>query len=94
MPRRRHEFEPGEVGAEAVKLEKFSDAGGSQIQRLSDVGRFTLFEREQYTTIGAIEVRSVKNKRHAETFHPYRSSRQFKAWVQSDSSQTNHRILP
>ena len=41
-------FEPDEVGAEAAKLEKFSDAGGSQIQRLSDAGRFTLFDREQY----------------------------------------------
>src|SRR5262245_60576327 len=48
MPRMCLEFEPGEAGAEAAKLEKFSDAGGSQIQRLTDAGRFTLFEREQY----------------------------------------------
>ncbi len=34
MPRRRPEFEPGEAGAEAAKLKKFSDAGGSHIQWL------------------------------------------------------------
>jgi hypothetical protein len=48
MPRRCPEFEPGEAGVETAKLEKFSDADGSQIQWLSDAGRFTLFEREQY----------------------------------------------
>ena len=48
MPRRRPEFEPGEADAEAAKLKKFSDAGGSQIQWLSDAGRFPLFEWEQY----------------------------------------------
>lgn len=48
MPRRRPEFEPGEADVEAAKLEKFSDADGSQIQWLSDAGRFTLFGREQY----------------------------------------------
>ncbi len=48
MPRRRPEFKPGEADVEAAKLKKFSDADGSQIQRLSDAGRFTLFEREQY----------------------------------------------
>lgn len=36
MPRRRPEFESGEAGPEAAKLKKFSDAGGSQIQCLSD----------------------------------------------------------
>jgi hypothetical protein len=46
MPRRRPEFEPDLVGAEADKLEKFIDAGGSQIQWLPDAGRFTFFERE------------------------------------------------
>jgi hypothetical protein len=45
--KQRPEFEPDEVGAEAAKLEKFSDAGGSQIQWLPDAGRFTLLEREQ-----------------------------------------------
>jgi hypothetical protein len=49
MPRRRPEFESGEAGAEAAKLEKFSDAGGSQNLWLPDAGRFTLFGREQYT---------------------------------------------
>ena len=39
MPRRRPEFEPGFAGAEAAKLKKFSDAGGSQIQWLPDAGR-------------------------------------------------------
>ena len=29
MPRRRPEFVPGEAGAEAAKLKKFSDAGGT-----------------------------------------------------------------
>jgi len=48
MPRRRLEFELDEVGVEAAKLKKFSDAGGSQIQWLPDAGRFTLFGREQY----------------------------------------------
>jgi hypothetical protein len=46
MPRRLPEFEPGEAGAEAAKLKKFSDAGGSQIQWLLDAGRLTFFERE------------------------------------------------
>ena len=32
MPRRRPEFVPGFAGAEAAKLKKFSDAGGTQIQ--------------------------------------------------------------
>jgi hypothetical protein len=56
----RPEFEPGHVGAEAAKLEKFSawvpedasslgwGAGGSQIQWLPDAGGFTLFEWERY----------------------------------------------
>jgi hypothetical protein len=39
MPRRRPEFEPGEASAEADKLKKFIDAGGSQMQWLFDVGR-------------------------------------------------------
>ena len=39
MPRRRPEFGSGEAGAEADKLKKFIDAGGSQIQWLSDAGR-------------------------------------------------------
>ena len=47
MPRRRLEFESGEAGVEAAKLEEFSDAEGSQIHRLSDAGRFTLFARSQ-----------------------------------------------
>ena len=51
MPRKRPELEPGEAGVEAAKLEKFSDADGSQIQWLLDAGRFTLFEREQYIII-------------------------------------------
>jgi hypothetical protein len=51
MPRRCPEFEPGEAGVETAKLEKFSDADGSQIQWLSDAGRFTLFEREQYSSL-------------------------------------------
>ena len=43
MARRRPEFEPGEAGAEAAKLKKFSDAGGSQIQWLSDAARNQFF---------------------------------------------------
>ena len=39
MPRRRPEFESGKAGAEAAKLRKFSDAGGSQILWLPDAGR-------------------------------------------------------
>ena len=39
QPEGRPEFEPGEAGAEADKLKKFIDAGGSQIQWLSDAGR-------------------------------------------------------
>ncbi len=39
MARRRPEFEPGPAGAEAAKLKKFSDAGGTQIQWLSDDAR-------------------------------------------------------
>jgi hypothetical protein len=39
MTRRRPEFESGVAGAEAAKLKKFSDAGGSQIQWLSDAVR-------------------------------------------------------
>jgi hypothetical protein len=35
MARRRLEFEPGEAGVEAAKLEKFRDADGSQIQLLT-----------------------------------------------------------
>jgi len=38
-PRRRPEFVPGFAGAAAAKLKKFSDAGGTQIQWLSDAGR-------------------------------------------------------
>lgn len=48
MPRRRPEFEPGEAGVEAAKLRKFSDGDGSQIQRLPDAGRFTIFKRAEY----------------------------------------------
>lgn len=48
MPRRWPEFEPGKADAETAKLKKFNDAGGSQIQRLSDAGRFIFFEWEQY----------------------------------------------
>jgi hypothetical protein len=36
MTRRRPEFEPGVASAEAAKLKKFSDAGGSQNQWLPD----------------------------------------------------------
>jgi hypothetical protein len=39
MPRRRPEFEPGAAGAEAAKLFKFSDAGRTQIQWLSDAAQ-------------------------------------------------------
>jgi hypothetical protein len=39
MARRRPEFEPGLAGAEAAKLNKFSDAGGTQIQWLPDAAR-------------------------------------------------------
>ena len=39
MARRRPEFEPGIAGAEAAKLNKFSDAGGTQIQWLPDAAR-------------------------------------------------------
>ena len=39
MARRRPEFVPGEAGTEAAKLKKFSDAGGTQIQWLSDAAR-------------------------------------------------------
>ena len=35
----RPEFEPGLAGAEAAKLNKFSDAGGTQIQWLPDAAR-------------------------------------------------------
>ncbi len=34
LARRRPEFESSKAGAEAAKLKKFSDAGGSQIQWL------------------------------------------------------------
>lgn len=37
--------------AVAAKLEKFNDAGGSQILRLSDAGKFTFFEWEQYRMV-------------------------------------------
>jgi hypothetical protein len=36
------------AGVEADKPERFIDADGSQISWLSDAGRFTLFEWEQY----------------------------------------------
>ncbi|MBX7067501.1 MAG: NUDIX hydrolase [Parachlamydiales bacterium] len=39
MPRRRPDFGSGAAGAEAAKLKKFSDAGGSQNPWLSDTGR-------------------------------------------------------
>jgi hypothetical protein len=39
MARRRLEFEPGLAGAEAAKLNKFSDASGTQIQWLPDAAR-------------------------------------------------------
>ncbi len=39
LPRRRPEFGSGAAGDEAAKLEKFSDAVGSQSQWLSDAGR-------------------------------------------------------
>ena len=39
MPRRRPDFGSGLVGAEAAKLKKFSDGGGSQNLWLSDAGR-------------------------------------------------------
>jgi hypothetical protein len=39
MPRKRPDFESGEAGAEADKLKKFIDAGGSQKRWLSDAGR-------------------------------------------------------
>ncbi|MBX7067165.1 MAG: class I SAM-dependent methyltransferase [Parachlamydiales bacterium] len=39
MPRRRPDFGSGVAGAEAAKLKKFSDGGGSQNPRLSDAGR-------------------------------------------------------
>jgi addiction module HigA family antidote len=39
MPRRRPSFGSGVAGAEAAKLKKFSDAGGSQNLWLSDAGR-------------------------------------------------------
>ena len=48
MPRRRPEFGPGVAGAEAAKLEKFSDAGGTQIQWLPDAGRIQVSSRAQY----------------------------------------------
>ncbi len=49
MPRRRPDFEPDSVGAEAVKLRKFSDAGGSQKQWLSDAGRNRFLKSFVYT---------------------------------------------
>jgi bifunctional N-acetylglucosamine-1-phosphate-uridyltransferase/glucosamine-1-phosphate-acetyltransferase GlmU-like protein len=39
MPRRCSSFESGVAGAEADKLKKFIDAGGSQKRWLSDAGR-------------------------------------------------------
>ncbi len=51
MPRRRREFEPGEAGAEAAQLEQVERCRRVQIHWLSDAGRFTLFEREQYNWI-------------------------------------------
>ncbi len=39
IPRRRPEFRAGSAGAEAAKLEQFSDGGGSQGQWLSDAGK-------------------------------------------------------
>ena len=48
MARRRPEFEPGLAGAEAAKLKKFGDAGGSQIQWLSDAARNRFFRLFQY----------------------------------------------
>ena len=39
-----------EAGAEAAKLEKFSDAGGPQIQWLSDAGRIKVCGRVTYMT--------------------------------------------
>jgi hypothetical protein len=50
----RPEFEPGVADAEAAKLKKFSEAGRSQIQWLSDAGRFTLWNRPQYNRAFAL----------------------------------------
>jgi hypothetical protein len=50
MARRRPEFEPGKAGAEAAKLKKFSDAGGSQIQWLSDAVRNQFLSLLEYIT--------------------------------------------
>ncbi len=43
MARRRPDFEPDFVGAEAAKLKKFSDAGGTQKQWLPDDARNRFF---------------------------------------------------
>ncbi len=73
--KRRPEFEPDKVGAEAAELEKFSagvpedaaslgwGAGGSQIQWLPDAGRFTLFERERYRILHPDSYEKIGKKR-------------------------------
>ena len=42
---------PGAASAEAAKLEKFSDAGESQIQQLSDAGRIQVSDRVRYISL-------------------------------------------
>jgi hypothetical protein len=48
MARKRPKFEPGAAGAEAAKLKKFSDAGGSQVSWLSDAARDQLLSSFAY----------------------------------------------
>ena len=59
MARRRPEFEPGFAGAEAAKLEKFSDAGGSQIQWLSDDARNQFLKLFVYTSIKGLDEKYI-----------------------------------
>ena len=48
MARRRPEFEPGLAGAEEAKLNKFSDAGGTQIRWLPRRRQNRFLNHERY----------------------------------------------
>jgi hypothetical protein len=57
MTRRRPEFESGEAGAEAAKLKKFSDAGGSQSLWLLDAVRNQILSSFVYISKSAMRAK-------------------------------------
>ena len=92
MARRRPDFEPGEADAEAAKLKKFSDAGGSQKQWLPDAARTQVFGRVRYML--------QPSKKQLELLHACLSSdrRAWQTWshdIEFDAiDPASYRLLP